>query len=89
MAGIHSASAQQQGTDEFGAYGTRADKLLEDDLGAEIAPQVFEAELTYLRRFEWARTGEDVLWRRSKLGLHLSATERDAVIAWMAATPRA
>ncbi len=65
------------------AYGTRADKLLEGGLGAEVAPQVFEAELTYLRRVEWARTGEDVLWRRSKLGLHLSADERDAVAQWM------
>ena len=65
------------------AYGTRAEKLLESDLGAEVAPQVFEAELKYLRRVEWARTGEDVLWRRSKLGLHLNAAERDAVTAWM------
>ena len=65
------------------AYGTRAVKLLEGDLGVEVAPQVFEAELKYLQRVEWARTGEDVLWRRSKLGLHLSAAERDAVAAWM------
>ena len=67
------------------AYGTRADKLLEDMLGAEVAPLVFEAELKYLRRVEWARTGEDVLWRRSKLGLHLSASERAAVTKWMTA----
>jgi glycerol-3-phosphate dehydrogenase len=71
------------------AYGTRADKLLEGGLGAEVAPQVFEAELRYLHRVEWARTGEDVLWRRSKLGLHLSADERAAVTAWMTAAVRA
>ena len=48
-----------------------------------MAPQLFEAELNYLRRFEWARSGEDVLWRRSKLGLHLGAEQRAAVVAWM------
>jgi glycerol-3-phosphate dehydrogenase len=66
------------------AYGTRAEKILEGELGDEIAPQVFEAELKYLQRVEWARTGEDVLWRRSKLGLHLSADQRVAVTRWMA-----
>ncbi len=71
------------------AYGTRADKVLEGGLGAEVAPLVFEAELRYLRNVEWARTGEDVLWRRSKLGLHLSAAERGAITAWMAAADRA
>jgi glycerol-3-phosphate dehydrogenase len=44
---------------------------------------MFEAELAYLRRVEWARSGDDVLWRRSKLGLHLAPAERDAVSAWM------
>ena len=47
--------------------------ILGRGLGAEVAPGVFEAELAYLRRVEWARTGDDVLWRRSKLGLHLDA----------------
>ena len=70
------------------AYGTRADRLLEGGLGIEVAPLVFEAELRYLRRVEWARNGEDVLWRRSKLGLHLNAAERDAVTAWMTAAER-
>jgi glycerol-3-phosphate dehydrogenase len=70
------------------AYGTRAEAVLKEGLGREIAPQVFEAELAYLRRVEWARSGEDVLWRRSKLGLHLRPEERDAVVAWMAAASR-
>jgi glycerol-3-phosphate dehydrogenase len=65
------------------AYGTRAESILKDGLGDEVAPLVFEAELAYLRRVEWARSGEDVLWRRSKLGLHLATAERDAVSAWM------
>jgi glycerol-3-phosphate dehydrogenase len=65
------------------AYGTRVEALLTDGLGREVAPQLFEAELNYLHRFEWARSGEDVLWRRSKLGLHLGAEHRAAVDDWM------
>ncbi len=37
-------------------------------------------------RREWARTADDVLWRRSKLGLRLSAAEAAALGAWMAET---
>jgi glycerol-3-phosphate dehydrogenase len=55
------------------------------DLGAEVAPGLYEAELFYLRRHEWACTAEDVLWRRTKLGLHLDAPQREAVAQWMAA----
>ncbi len=70
------------------AYGSRVSRLLGQartlsDLGEEIAPGVFEKELIYLRGEEWAMTGEDVLWRRSKLGLHLDAAGRRAVTAWM------
>ena len=65
-------------------YGTRAVPLLADGLGAEIAPGVFTGELAHLRAHEWARTGDDVLWRRTKLGLHLDAAGRAAVEAWMA-----
>ena len=42
-----------------------------------------ESELVYLRESEWALSGEDVLWRRSKLGLHLDAAGRAAVTGWM------
>lgn len=52
------------------------------DLGEELAPQLYEAELNFPRTEEWARTGEDVLWRRSKLGLHLAAEQRERVDAW-------
>jgi glycerol-3-phosphate dehydrogenase len=52
-------------------------------LGAEVAPGIFAAELSYLRNQEWARTAEDVLWRRSKLGLHLDEAGRQAVAAWL------
>jgi glycerol-3-phosphate dehydrogenase len=65
------------------AYGTRVERLLAAGaLGAEVAPGLFEAELDYLHDHEWARSADDVLWRRSKLGLHLDAAQRDAVAAW-------
>jgi glycerol-3-phosphate dehydrogenase len=67
-------------------YGSRVGTLLGDGtLGAEVAPGLFEAELNYLYAHEWARCAEDVLWRRTKLGLHLSPAERAAVAHWCAA----
>lgn len=59
------------------SYGTRMDRFLEgaeslEDLGAHYGGGLYEAEVVYLLRYEWARTGEDILWRRSKLGLHAS-----------------
>ena len=69
------------------AYGARIDRVLgeAEAPGAEVAPGLFECELHYLHDHEWARTADDVLWRRSKLGLHFSAQERAAVAAWCAA----
>ncbi|MBI1215629.1 MAG: glycerol-3-phosphate dehydrogenase [Alphaproteobacteria bacterium] len=57
------------------AYGGRVRDLLRGakrlgDLGVYIGENVYEAELRYLVNTEWAMTLEDVLWRRSKLGLH-------------------
>lgn len=74
------------------AYGTRIERILgaarrSEDLGREIAPQLFEAELEYLRTQEWARVAEDVLWRRSKLGLGLDAAARRRVAEWLAQVP--
>ncbi|KFI08148.1 glycerol-3-phosphate dehydrogenase [Massilia sp. BSC265] len=72
------------------AYGTRVEILLAgaaglDDLGEEVAPGLYSAELRYLMRHEWAGCAEDVLWRRSKLGLHLPPGCADQINAWMAA----
>jgi len=70
------------------AYGSRIDRVLGSvdkaggGPGAEVAPGLFECELRYLHDHEWARGADDVLWRRSKLGLHYSAQERAAVAAW-------
>jgi glycerol-3-phosphate dehydrogenase len=70
------------------AYGARVGQVLGSaaslaDLGEEIAPGLYEAELRYLQREEWAVDAVDVLWRRSKLGLHYSQAERSAVTSWM------
>ncbi|HUG25755.1 glycerol-3-phosphate dehydrogenase [Piscinibacter sp.] len=65
-------------------YGSRAEELLSAGLGEPVAPGLFEAELNYLHRHEWARSADDVLWRRTKLGLHMSAEQREAVADWCA-----
>ena len=59
------------------AYGTRVERLLGcarsvEDLGEAFGSGLYEAEVDYLVRNEWAVTAEDVLWRRSKLGLHVA-----------------
>jgi glycerol-3-phosphate dehydrogenase len=63
------------------AYGTRTHDLLADtaDLGRVFGADLTEAELRYLVRAEWVRTAEDVVWRRSKLGLRLTAAEIAAI----------
>jgi len=72
------------------AYGSRIDMVIGeagevDDLGRHFGGTLYEAELAYLARHEYARTAEDVLWRRSKLGLHLGADTAPAIDAWFAA----
>jgi len=72
------------------AYGTRAMRVLGDavslaDLGQSFGATLSEREVRYLMEHEWARTAEDVVWRRSKLGLRMSPTEIAALDAWMAA----
>ncbi len=61
------------------AYGGLATEILDAPLGSEIAPTVYEGELAYLRRNEWAISADDVLLRRSKLWLHLTPSQREAV----------
>ena len=72
------------------AYGTRASKLLGNaksmaDLGQSFGATLTESEVKYLMSAEWACTAEDVVWRRSKLGLRLSAAEIAAIDDWIAA----
>lgn len=61
-----------------GAYGTRMDAVIDnaknlEDLGKYFGDGIYEAEVRYLVTHEWARTIDDLLWRRSKLQLHVSA----------------
>jgi glycerol-3-phosphate dehydrogenase len=70
------------------AYGTRADSLLDgirsmDALGQPIAPGVYEAEVRYLVDVEWATCADDILWRRTKLGLKASPADRERIEAWI------
>jgi glycerol-3-phosphate dehydrogenase len=72
------------------AYGTRARHVLDGavklaDLGPRFGADLTGAEIRYLMRHEWAETAEDVLWRRSKLGLVLSDEQREAVARYMTA----
>jgi glycerol-3-phosphate dehydrogenase len=71
------------------AYGTRLTEVLGDAQGAQDLGQHFgcglhAAEVIYLIRQEWARSAEDVLWRRSKLGLHLTGEEQARLAQWFA-----
>lgn len=66
------------------AYGTRIEKVLGNaramsDLGEHYGAGLTQAELDYLVACEWAASAEDVLWRRSKLGLHLTEAQRQRV----------
>ena len=70
------------------SYGTRVDLILRnatklEDMGEEILPQLFEREADYLRGEEFARTAEDILWRRTKLGLHLRGKPARALDEWL------
>jgi glycerol-3-phosphate dehydrogenase len=70
------------------AYGTEARALLGPareaaDLGRDFGATLTEAEVGWLMQREWARTAEDVLWRRSKLGLRLTDAEAQRLDAWM------
>lgn len=72
------------------AYGSRMHNLLAHckglkDLGEEIVPGLHELEAHYLCTTEWARTAEDILWRRSKLGLHLPSRAAAQLDEWLAA----
>ncbi|HEX5778874.1 MAG TPA: glycerol-3-phosphate dehydrogenase [Xanthobacteraceae bacterium] len=65
-------------------YGTRVwtvlgDAQSADDLGPRIVADLHARELDYLRREEWALTADDVLWRRTKLGLRAKEGEVDAL----------
>jgi glycerol-3-phosphate dehydrogenase len=70
------------------AYGTRVDAVVGDarrldDLGRDLGAGLTEREVDYLIRNEWARTADDILWRRSKLGLRGGPRLQASVAAYL------
>lgn len=65
------------------AYGTWAERWLSRERGREFGAGLCQAEVDYLRAEEWAVSAEDVLWRRSKLGLRLDAGQVQALAEYL------
>jgi glycerol-3-phosphate dehydrogenase len=71
-------------------YGTRAPRVIAGatsnaGLGKHFGSLLYEAEVKYLRKYEWAQTAEDVLDRRTKFGLHVTPASRETLTRYMAA----
>jgi glycerol-3-phosphate dehydrogenase len=71
------------------SYGTRSRDILEGakstaDMGQDFGAGLSACEVRYLMREEWAKTADDVLWRRSKLGLRIDKTGEATLAAFMA-----
>lgn len=72
------------------AYGTRISDIIGsarrlEDLGQDFGAGLTQAEVTYLQQHEWAMTADDILWRRSKTGLHMTAEQRERFVHHLAA----
>ncbi len=69
-------------------HGTRSLRVLgqaktAQDLGTHFGHTLYAAEVDYLVAHEWARDAEDVLWRRTKCGLHLTVAQQNALAAYL------
>jgi D-erythritol 1-phosphate dehydrogenase len=74
-------------------YGTLTSQVIDGatslaDLGAQFGPNFYEAEARYLMAHEWAATAEDMLTRRTKHGLHMSAAQKSAFETWLGSLVR-
>ncbi len=70
------------------SYGTKAWKMLQgasksEHMGQSFGGLLSEREVSYLMREEWAETADDVLWRRTKLGIRIDEKDAAALDAWM------
>jgi glycerol-3-phosphate dehydrogenase len=70
------------------AYGTRIARIVGaarrmEDLGRDFGAGLTEAEVSYLRTREWAQTAEDILWRRTKLGLHMTPSQQASLAEYL------
>ncbi len=69
-------------------YGTRVEYILKDvscldDLGYHFSNTLYQKEVEYLIQHEWAMTCDDILWRRTKLGLFFSSEEVNRLKKWL------
>src|SRR5208282_3435097 len=69
-------------------HGTRTPRVLGQakalpDLGTHFGHTLYAAEVDYLIAHEWAHDADDVLWRRTKCGLHLTPSQRSALAAYL------
>jgi len=70
------------------SYGSRANLLLQNkhsiaDLGIDFGSELYQNEVEYLIAEEWAETSDDILWRRSKLGLNMSKKNKKNLDTWL------
>ena len=70
------------------AYGTRALTIApgaktDEDLGICFGAGLYQCEVEYLIHHEWAMTADDIMWRRTKLGLRLTETEKSVLAQWL------
>lgn len=69
-------------------YGTRIKFLLENtssllDLGDDFSNGLYQKEIEYLVKYEWVISADDILWRRTKLGLEFSESEKNKLESWL------
>lgn len=70
------------------SYGTRVEHILDkatslEELGEDFGGGLTRAEVDYMVDYEWAKTAEDILWRRSKLGLHVPSTTAEVLSQYL------
>jgi glycerol-3-phosphate dehydrogenase len=73
------------------SYGTLVHQILSSchataDMGKHFGAGLYECEVNYLINSEWAKSADDVLWRRTKLGLRLSNEEQHTLSEFMSST---
>lgn len=73
------------------SYGTLCTNFLDgcesvEDMGATFGAGLFTCEVRWLQQYEWARTTEDILWRRSKLGLRLTTQQEQTLARFLASS---
>ena len=66
-------------------YGTKLSEVLKDGTGQDFGGYLCEADARYLAKAEWAKSPEDILWRRTKCGLHMSLEQREEFASWFEA----